>query len=158
MAFVDTDEDGNKFANVTFAVGPGKANITDDVIVVQIAVTQAFFGPGKFKGKPLAESIDVTKIKPGVFDDATGQLIAGFQREFLHRPKPQGYVQRAIGKNKSSFTIWWLYLQLNTVLARDHDPRSGLDFLRAFAPVLASSLKDGVITIPTVEIRGKARK
>jgi len=142
MAFVDKDEDGDRFANLTLAVGPGRANLRDDVALVQLLLIGHFATGGKIKGRPQTTSVDLGKIVLGTYDDDTGTLISDFQRAYLNRPKPEGYIQPATGKKKSRYTIWQLYSRMQVVLVLAHDPRANdvVEYLRAF-PSLGSSLR-----------------
>jgi hypothetical protein len=105
MAFVDTDQKTKfKFANVSHQVGPGKPNLRDDVTLVQLCLIMfASVNPKK-------ASVDVSTqpIPLGVFyDDDTGTLIKDFQKNVLKRPKPEGYVETARGKDKAHTTIYY---------------------------------------------------
>lgn len=150
MAFVDLDEDGDKFANLTQAVGPGKANVRDDVTLVQLLLISHFHTGYKKQGRPQRTSAKPELITLGTFDTNTGTMIKDFQRLFLGRAKPQGYVQTAGGKKKSNSTIWHLNRQMELTLILALDPRNALDYLRAF-PDLAPGLRE--VTVPTVEIQ-----
>ncbi|HVS35723.1 MAG TPA: hypothetical protein VMS17_09075 [Gemmataceae bacterium] len=137
MAFIDKDEYGNRFANITHSVGPGKANSRDDVLLVQLLLLLVFQSASK-----IGTSVDTTKIQEGVYDDATGTMIQEFQKKWLKRPKPQGYVQPALGKKKKPYTIWNLNNVADAVLDYVQDPRDAIGYLSAYYPTLAASLQE----------------
>jgi hypothetical protein len=137
MAFVDYDQKSDfKFANVSHPVGPGKPNLRDDVTLVQLCLIMfGCMNPRKTSVEVLTQPIPL-----GVFyDDDTGTLIKDYQKNVLRRPKPEGYVDTARGKDKARATIYQLNLELLTGLRGSNDPRHVLDYLRAF-PNLAASL------------------
>jgi len=140
MAFVDRDHLGENFVNVSMMVGPRRANFRDDVTLVQVLLILHFGSGGKAAGRLQHTSVDLGQIVLGTYDDNTGTLIKDFQRLFLRRPKPEGYIQRASGKNKSHFTIYQLYLQAQLLLAASRNPRDLIDYLKGF-PSLGPSLQ-----------------
>jgi hypothetical protein len=152
MAFLDVDEEGDFFANVSHQVGPGRPNQMDDVLLVQICLYMHF---GVTDSKRGIKSVDdLQKMELGLPDEATFQMIKEFQGTVLKRPKPEGYVNTAIGKRKFPTTIGRLNSKLGIALQTMKDPRDQFDFLRSF-PSLGASLQ--VQTVHETVIVGKTK-
>jgi hypothetical protein len=138
MAFVDTAEDGSKFANVSHPVGPGKPNLRDDVTLVQLCLIMYFcMNPRKTSVELVNQQIPL-----GVFyEDDTGTLIRDYQKNVRRTPKPTGHVDTARGKGKIHTDIYQLNFELIIGLSKAKDARNLLDYLRAY-PNLAASLSE----------------
>lgn len=134
MAFVDTFL-GDPFMNVTQRVG--KTGTFDDLLFVQIMLKFLFTQDPRLKRfNPVKGEISVT----GQPAKDTPLLIAAFQKRFLKRAKPEGFINRAAGsdKQKGRFTIVQLNLRCELVLAVTGSSIKNilelLAFLSPFAP------------------------
>jgi hypothetical protein len=136
MAFIDIDESGYDFVNVTHQCGKIGPNNFDDLTVVQALLDLAYaYHPILAKKKV---RIEVTG-KPSI---TTNLAIADFQATILKRPKPQGYINRATGKiqKKSFSTIWHLNLVADQIIAASGQSLSLKQYLKAAYPNLAPFL------------------
>ena len=134
MAFVDTFL-GEPFMNVTQRVG--KTGTFDDFLFVQIMLKFLFTeDPTLKRFNPVKGEISVT----GQPVKDTPLLIAAFQKHFLKRAKPEGFINRAGGSDtqKRRFTILQLNLRCESVLVAQHSSIKNilelLAFLSPFAP------------------------
>jgi len=133
MAFVDSSiGSGVNFVNLTTQVGPKRANRKDDVIAVQAMLQLVFSVQTNPK---LRTTANFNQIFPGVFDKNTALMIHDYQTKFLKRPKPEGFIKRAVGtKNLDRFTIVRLNGHVGLVLAVLQSPfQDSVAFLRSIA-------------------------
>jgi hypothetical protein len=141
MAFVDYELDDDSFVNVTHRVG--RTGDWDDLLVVQLMLEFLYSQvPILKKTKPTKGPVTVTG-KPAA---DTPILIAHYQKTIMKRPKPQGYINRAVGtgKQKESYTILKLNRHMEMVLVVIDSSDSVISYLKKKAPLLASALKTGV--------------
>ncbi|MEW6125749.1 MAG: hypothetical protein AB1757_01690 [Acidobacteriota bacterium] len=135
MAFVDQDNSGDRFVNVTHRVG--KSGDWDDLLTVQLMLEFVYTNDNRLKkSKPIKGPITVT----GRPARDTSILIAHYQKIVLKRAKPQGFIDRAVGKNKEKSTIWALDSHMNLLLAALRSSDTAITYLKKKAPLLASSL------------------
>jgi hypothetical protein len=103
-------ERGELFVNVSQSVGTKKANTPEDVLVVQALLAIVYNENPRFKAQRPTKGPAVvsSRLEPG-----TPTLIAHFQRTQLKRPKPQGFINKALasGRQLEFSTIF----QLNSV-------------------------------------------
>src|SRR6185369_17588832 len=126
---------GDDFINVTLRVG--KTGAFDDVLFVQMMLKFIFDNSpflrkaSHFKGEVLVN---------GRASPQLPVLIAAFQKHMMHRPKPQGFLNRATGTDaqKGRTTIWMLNGQCELTLAALRSPLKNVFELMAqmspFAP------------------------
>jgi hypothetical protein len=138
MAFVDYDSAGDPFVNVSHRVG--KTGDWDDLYAVQAMLEFLYaYDPTLKKTKPTKGPVTVTG-KPAA---DTPILIAHFQKVSLKRPKPQGYINKAVGtaKEKMDFTIWRLNSRIDGLFALIGSSETVISYLKRKYPLLASSLR-----------------
>ncbi len=136
MAFVDRDSYDDFFVNVSHRVG--KSGDWDDVYIVQAMLEFIYTtNPKLRKSKPTKGPITVTG-KPA---EDTSVLIAHFQKMYMKRAKPQGYLDQAIGKTKENATIWQLNQHMTAVLLAVRSPENVISYLKRKAPLLGPSLR-----------------
>jgi hypothetical protein len=126
MAFIDVDEVGDYFANISNRVGT--TGNKDDVLLVQ-ALLEVIY-----KGKVWNPVRHITVT--GIPASDTIILIKYFQKTVLNRKNPQGYVNRSSGQNTDYSTIW----KLNRNAELSLGVPSILAYLRAKSPILKASL------------------
>jgi hypothetical protein len=135
--FIDTFLD-EPFINVSFRVG--KTGVIEDLLMVQLMLKFLFTeSPSLKKVNPVKGEITVT----GRPARDTTLLIAAYQKHHLHRPKPQGYVNKAEGtdQQKRLFTIVQMNLHIEMILAAQQSPfRNALELLANISPLAASLL------------------
>ena len=131
MAFVDTFL-GDPFINVTQRVG--KTGAFDDLLFVQIMLKFLFTEANDLKRiNPVRGAISVT----GQPAKDTPILIAAYQKHRLKRPKPEGFINRAVGSEnqKFRFTILKMNLDCGSLLAAINSPHQNiLEMLAALSP------------------------
>lgn len=127
MAFIDYDEEGESFVNITNRVGT--TGNRDDVLVVQ-ALLEVIY-----KGKIYSPVKHITVT--GIPANDTIILIKYFQKTHLNRKNPQGYVNRSSGQNTTYSTIWQLNRKAEMALGGG---QIASNYLRAKFPSLSSSL------------------
>jgi hypothetical protein len=132
MAFIDTDEQGESFVNVTRQVSKDDGN-WDDVLVVKALLDLVSEYNSKLKkAKPFNRVTVDTKPSYEMMI-----LIRNFQQIILKR-QPLGYINRATGqKQKKSYsTIWHLNSFAELVLSTTGQPLSVTRYLRLSYPLL----------------------
>lgn len=126
---------GDNFINVTMRVG--KTGAFDDVLFVQMMLKFIF------DNSPFLRKVSHFKGEVLVDGRASPQLpvlIAAFQKHMMHRPKPEGFINRAKGTDaqKGRTTIWTMNAQCNLMLAALRSPLNDVFELMAqmspFAP------------------------
>lgn len=137
MARRDLDDIGDAFANINDQVGA--SGTWDDVMVVQ-GLLQLWWGfsSAAQRAVPTKPPVDGAAHKSNTI------LISEFQKEFMKRRKPQGFVNPATRfdlKSLSGSTIYQLNVRANMILAGTSSPhKDSVDFLVASFPKLAAPL------------------
>ena len=134
MAFIDKDEKGDIFVNVTHRVGRTGVNDWDDVTVVQALLDLVYSSHYILSKKKVR--IEVTG-KPSLTTDLA---IADYQATILKRPKPEGYINSLKGPKKIGKTIWSLYNTAEFIIVGSGQFASLLQFLKVTYPKLAPNL------------------
>ncbi|MEP6902208.1 MAG: hypothetical protein ABJA66_10690 [Actinomycetota bacterium] len=126
---------GDDFINVSLRVG--KTGAFDDVLAVQMMLKFIF------ENSPLLKKVNPVKGPILVNGQASPQLpmlIATFQKHIMHRPKPEGFINKAVGTDdqKGRTTIWRLNTRCEFILAVLRSPLKNIFELMAqmspFAP------------------------
>ena len=138
--FVDKVND-IKFWNVSQRVGT--TGIYEDFMLVQMLLKIIYTEGDTFLKKPIKGEISVT----GRPAPDTPVLIAHYQKHVMHRAKPEGYVNKAVGsdKHKFSFTIVSMNRIAAGALTGDTDDFDGLNAL------LQKILRGAMPAMPTME-------
>ena|ERR1044072_8041471 len=144
MAYIDYDNSEDPFVNVSHRVG-AKGD-WDDLYVVQLMLefiyiydstlkdTKPTKGPVTVSGKPAAD---------------TPILIAHYQKTFMKRSHPQGYIDRAVRKdNLFNSTIYRLYRHMDILLGSlgfvtTSNFNNVISYMKKRVPLLAPRLKTG---------------
>jgi hypothetical protein len=134
MAQVKTDNLGNLFVNVSDSTGA--TGRWDDLMVVQAMLLEYWRWeqktPGSHCAVPREPAVD------GRVHKETPLLITEFQRRYMKRKKPQGYINPVVKLDKiSSSTIWNLNVVFGMAIP-DDDP---INYLVTTYPSLGSVLR-----------------
>jgi hypothetical protein len=134
MAQVKTDNLGNLFVNVSQRTGA--AGRWDDLMVVQAMLLEYWRWeqktPGSHSAVPKEPAVD------GRAHKETSVLIAEFQRRYMKRKRPQGYINPVVELDKiSSSTIWNLNVVFGMAIP-DDDP---INYLVTTYPPLGTVLR-----------------
>jgi hypothetical protein len=153
VAFLQLDQAGDLFMNISQPVGRGKPNGRNDVLVVQALLEIVYNNsPSHKKRRPGGRKVVVSNKLLQV----TPTLIADFQRHDLKRPSPQGFCNPAPDTNSREldfntlFRLWNFASLVDAAIngARDKDLVARLQREHPSLRGLPQKVRETVITVP----------